>query len=129
MLPAIGIMFAGLLGMYFVRSMLGVILAGCVMMGGYMLVSAALGADIRDRTPKDKVGHFLGIRMIFAVLLPMIVGPQIGAAVIRNSDSTYIDLGQVKSVPTPAIFLAAAIVLLASFIPVFMLRKGANRHE
>ena len=122
-LPAIAAMFVGLLGMYFVRSMLGVIVAGCVMMGGYMLVSAALGADIRDRTPKDKVGLFLGIRMIFAVLLPMIVGPQIGAAVIRNSDSTYIELGQVKSVPTPAIFLAAAIVLLLSIAPVLRLRK------
>lgn len=122
-LPAIAVMFAGLLGMFFVRSMLGVILAGCVMMGGYMLVSAALGADIRDRTPKDRVGLFLGVRMIFAVLLPMLIGPQIGAAVIRGSDSTYIELGQVKSVPTPAIFLAAAIVLLASIVPVLYLRR------
>ncbi len=122
-LPAVGVMFAGLLGMYFVRTMLGVILAGCVMMGGYMLVAAALGADIRDRTPKDKVGLFLGVRMIFAVLLPMLLGPQLGAAVIRGSDSTYIELGQVKSVPTPAIFLAAALVLLLSVVPVLLLQK------
>ncbi len=128
-LPAVGVMFAGLVGMYLVRSMLGVIIAGCVMMGGYMLVSAALGADIRDRTPKDKVGLFLGIRMIFAVLLPMLIGPQIGAAVIRGSDSTYVELGQVKSVPTPGIFLAAAIVLLTALVPVFLLRKKAAQHE
>ncbi len=122
-LPALGAMFAGLIGMYLVRTMLGVILAGCVMMGGYMLVSAALGADIRDRTPKDKVGLFLGIRMIFAVLLPMLLGPQLGAAVIRGSDSTYIELGQVKSVPTPGIFLAAALVLLTTLAPVLRLRR------
>ena len=128
-LPAIGVMLAGLLGMYFVRGMLGVILAGCVMMGGYMLVAAALGADIRDRTPKDRVGAFLGVRMIFAVLLPMLIGPQIGAAVIRGSDATYVELGQVKSVPTPAIFLAAAITLLTSFLPVLLLRKEDAAHE
>ncbi len=128
-LPAVSVMFVGLIGMYLVRTMLGVILAGCVMMGGYMLVSAALGADIRDRTPKDKVGLFLGIRMIFAVLLPMLIGPQIGAAVILGSDSTYIELGQVKSVPTPGIFLAAAIVLLTALVPVFLLRKKANARE
>ena len=34
--------------------------------------------------------------MIFGVLLPMIFGPAIGAAVIRGSDSTYVDLGVVK---------------------------------
>ena len=122
-LPALGVMFLGLLGMYLVRSMLGVILAGCVMMGGYMLVSAALGADIRDRTPKDRVGLFLGVRMIFAVLLPMLIGPQLGAAVIRGSDSTYVELGQVKSVPTPAIFLAAALALLTCLVPVLFLRR------
>lgn len=128
-LPAIAVMFLGLLAMFFVRSAVPVIAAGCVMMSGYMLVSAALGADIRDRMPRDKVGLFLGVRMIFAVLLPMLIGPQLGAAVIRGSDSTYVELGQVKSVPTPAIFLAAAAVLLTSLAPVFILRRGTDKHE
>ena len=61
--------------------------------------------------------------MIFAVLLPMIIGPSIGAAVIRNSDSTYIELGQVKTVPTPGIYLAGAAVLLLTAIPVLLLRR------
>ena len=122
--PAAVIMLTGLAGMYFVRESLPVMVAGTVMMSGYMMMSAALGANIRDWTPADKVGHFQGIRMIFAVLLPMIIGPAIGAAVIRGSDSTYIDLGQVKSVPTPDIYLAAAIVLLTVAIPVLLLRKS-----
>jgi MFS family permease len=121
--PAAAIMLAGLAGMYFVRSQLGVMVAGTVMMSGYMMVSAALNATIRDWTPEGKVGHFQGIRMIFAVLLPMIIGPNIGAAVIRGSDSTYIELGQVKSVPTPGIYLTAAIILLFCLIPVFLLRR------
>lgn len=128
-LPAVAVMFLGLLGMFFVRGAAAVIVAGCVMMSGYMLVSAALGADIRDRMPKDKVGLFLGVRMIFAVLLPMLIGPQIGAAVIRGSDSTYVELGQVKSVPTPAIFLAAAAVLLTSLAPVFLLRQHRAKDD
>ena len=90
----------------------GVMVAGTVMMSGYMMLTAALSANIRDWTPEDQAGHFQGIRMIFAVLLPMVIGPAIGAAVIRGSDSTYVDLGQVKTVPTPGIFLAAALVLL-----------------
>ena len=123
MLPAAGVMFAGLLGMFFARSMLAVILTGCIMMSGYMLVTAILSGVIRDHTPAGKAGHFQGIRMIFGVLLPMILGPAIGAAVIRGSDSTYVDLGVVKTVPTPSIFLAAAVVLLLILPPVLLLKK------
>lgn len=121
--PSAIIMFAGLIGMFFARSMVSVIMIGSVMMSGYMLVSATLSAIVRDHTPVDKVGHFQGIRMIFAVLLPMVIGPFIGAAVIINSDSTYVDLGVVKSVPTPSIFLASAAVLLLVTIPILLLRR------
>ena len=122
-LPAALVMFVGLIGMFFARGMLTVILASCVMMSGYMLVTAALSGEIRDRTPEGKAGHFQGIRMIFGVLLPMILGPALGAAVIRNSDSTYVELGVVKTVPTPGIFLAAAVVLLLLVPFVLALRK------
>ena len=121
--PAALIMLLGLLGMYFVRKPAGVMVAGTVMMGGYMMMSAALSANIRDWTPEGKVGHFQGIRMIFAVLLPMVIGPAIGAAVIRGSNSTYVELGQVKTVPTPEIYLAAGAVLLLSVLPILLLRR------
>ena len=126
-LPAALVMFVGLIGMYFARGFGAVIAAGCVMMSGYMLVKAALSGIIRDNTPRDKIGHFQGIRMIFGVLLPMIIGPIIGAEVIRGSDSTYIELGVVKTVPTPGIFLAAAIVLLLVIPFVIILKKQSAK--
>ena len=130
-LPAALVMFVGLLGMYFVRDMAAVIVAGCVMMSGYMLVTAVLNALIRDHTPEGKAGHFQGIRMIFAVLLPMLIGPRIGALAIRGSDSTYVELGVTKTVPTPAIYLAAAVVLLTVILPVIFLRRerAGKEHE
>ena len=88
-----------------------------------MLVTATLSAVIRDYTPSGQAGLFQGVRMIFAVLLPMLIGPFIGAAVIRNSGVTYLELGVVKNVPTPAIFLAAAAVLLLTAIPVTLLKR------
>jgi MFS family permease len=126
-LPAALVMFVGLIGMYFARGFGAVIAAGCVMMSGYMLVTAALSGIIRDNTPRDKIGHFQGIRMIFGVLFPMIIGPIIGAEVIRGSDSTYIELGVVKTVPTPGIFLAAAIVLLLVIPFVIILKKQSAK--
>ena len=122
-LPAAAVMIVGLLGLYFVRSMVGVMIAGAIMMSGYMLVTAALSALIRDYTPKDKVGHFQGVRMVFAVCLPMIIGPFIGSAVIRKSGAVYEDLGVVKNVPTPAIFLAAAVCVLLLLFPVLRLYR------
>lgn len=59
-LPASAVMFAGLVAMYFARGQLAVILAGCVMMSGYMLVTASLSGKVRDLTPPDKAGHFPG---------------------------------------------------------------------
>ena len=128
-LPAAAVMFIGLFGMFFVRGAVFVIVAGTVMMGGYMLVTASLSASIRDFTPTDRVGEFQGIRMIFAVMLPMIIGPSIGAAVIKNSGSTYTELGVVKSVPTPAIFLASAAALLLIVIPIFILKRRAKNEN
>ena len=111
-------MIGGLIGLYFVRTAAGVMVAGAIMMSGYMLVTAALSALIRDHTPKDKAGHFQGVRMVFAVCLPMIIGPFIGSAVIKNGGAVYEDLGVVKNVPTPAIFLAAAVCVLLLILPV-----------
>ena len=125
--PAAAVMLAGLVGMFFVRSQLGVMIAGTVMMSGYMMLTAALSANIRDWTPEDKVGHFQGIRMIFQVLLPMIIGPAIGAALIRSNPKTYEELGQIKTVPTPSIYLGAAAVLLLTAIPIIILKKREKR--
>ena len=125
--PSAAVMLAGLIGMFFVRSQIGVMIAGTVMMSGYMMLTATLSANIRDWTPTDKVGHFQGIRMIFQVLLPMIIGPNIGAAVIRSNPMTYEDLGQIKTVPTPGIYLAAAVVLLLIAVPVLLLKKRERR--
>lgn len=122
-LPAGLLMLLGLLAMYFARGMAFVMAAGSVMMSGYMLLTAALTAQIRTLTPPDKAGHFQGIRMIFGVMLPMIIGPAIGAAVIRGNAQTYVELGQVKTVPTPGIFLAAGAVLLLLIVPVTLLRR------
>ncbi len=127
-IPAAAVMIAGLIALYFARSMGMVIAAGAVMMSGYMGVTSTLSAIIRDHTPKDKVGHFQGVRMVFAVLLPMILGPFIGSAVIKNSTQVYVEFGQNKTVPTPSIFLASAVLVLLVVIPVVLYKKNERLH-
>ena len=109
--------------MFFVRDMIGVIVAGTVMMGGMMLTGAAISATVRDATPPDRVGMVQGLRMIAAILIPMVIGPFIGAAVIIGANETFEDLGVTKQVPTPWIFAAAAVVAAFVVIPVMWLRR------
>lgn len=128
-LPAVGLMFLGLAAMFFARGAIAVICAGVVMMSGYMLLQSALSALVRDGTPRDQAGQFQGIRMVFAVLIPMCTGPYLGSCVIActGSGATYEELGTVKELPTPWIFLAAAAILPLILIPVYAMKRR-ERH-
>lgn len=112
--------------MFFARNIWFVSVAGIIMMTGYLWEMALLSACMRDNTPTDKVGHFQGIRMVFSVLIPMCVGPFIGAYVSSTSNGVYIDptTGAEQPVPTNYIFLAAVMVNLLIVIPMaIMLAK------
>ena len=126
-LPSVTIMVVGLVGMFFARGMLPVIVIGTVMMGGFMLSAAAFGASVRDATPTDRVGMVQGLRMIAMVLVPMVLGPFIGASVILGANETYTDLGVVRQVPTPWVFPAAAVGARLTRVPVGGLRRGPAR--
>ena len=123
LVPAGIVGFAGLVLMYFARGQWFVLAAGIVMLGGGMVISACCNGLIRDYTPAGKAGLFQGIRIVFQVLLPMVTGPYIGAAVIRGTGMTYEDLGAVKQVPTAEIFLAAAAALVLLAIPAALLKR------
>lgn len=127
--PATALMIVGLGGMFVVRDILPVIVFGTLMMGGFMVSVAAISATVRDNTPADRVGMVQGLRMIAAILVPMVAGPFIGAAVITGANETYVELGVVKQVPTPWIFLAAAIIAVFVVVPVALLRRREHNTE
>lgn len=125
--PALLVFAAGLLGMFPARGMVAVIAAGIVMMSGMMLATAAVSAVVRDHTPPGRAGAVQGLRMIMVVMVPMIIGPFLGAAVILGADETYLELGQVRQVPTPWIFVAAAVAALLALLPARVLRRMTER--
>lgn len=130
MIPCTVVLIIGFITMYFVtgEQLALLIIGGSIMMGANLLVTSSVSGTIRDYTPDHKVGLFQGIRMIFAVLLPMVTGPYIGAAVIgRQGGEVYEELGIVKQVPTPDIFIASAVVALVAIIPMIVLWKHGNK--
>lgn len=99
---------------------------------GYVVLQIQLNASVRDYIPEDKVGLFQGIRMIFFVLIPMVVGPALGDIAIRSSNFTILEYGEPKEVPSTSMFFYASIVALLIFVPLFLLTKkepGSNKNK
>ena len=90
---------------------------------GYVILQIQLSASVRDFIPEDKVGLFQGIRMIFFVLIPMVVGPALGDIACRTSNITIIEYGAEKLVPSSSMFLYAAIVAVFVIVPIIILSK------
>jgi MFS family permease len=112
LLPAAALFALGLVLMFAARDMVFVIVAASLALGGMMLAVASISATVRDETPEGQAGMVQGLRMVTAIMVPMIVGPFIGAWVISGAGQTYVDLGVVKPVPGPEMFVAAALVLV-----------------
>lgn len=135
---AAAIFVAGLLGMFFAKDMghLATLIVfglfGFVMITGNILLMALGNSMVRDYTPEGAVGKLQGVRMVFSVLLPMVIGPMIGNA-INNAAS----IGAASEnaalttsvIPAPYIFLAAAAfsALIFAVIPLLVkLTKGGK---
>lgn len=133
MIPALGVAIIGAIIMMFVSEQIGVIIGGTILMIGYMVSTAVLGAKIRDYTPENQVGLFQGVRMIFAVLIPMVTGPYIGLGLSNINAQTYEnEYHQMVTRPNQFIFLGAAVVLLVAIVPlIFMIisEKRVKQNE
>ncbi len=95
---------------------------------GNAIINILLGAAVKDFIPEGKAGMFQGIRMIFVVLIPMVVGPVLGDLACRNAAATYPnEFGVETIVPAKDMFLVAAIVCALVLIPMFfLLKKGVD---
>lgn len=124
-----GLLFSiGLVGASLANSALMFLVACCPFIVGYAMLAIIIGAIIRDFTPEDKTGLFQGVRMIFMVLIPMVVGPKLATIAAKNSSITYInDLGAENALPSSMMFLIAGILSLCIFIPLIpLLKKGID---
>ena len=112
------------------QQQIGVIIGGIILMTGYLLATAVLGAKIRDYTPENETGLFQGVRMVFIVMIPMVTGPFIGRGVSYiNGTMAPNDYGEMAILPNQYIFLFAAIFILFTIIPLIFLMKKDKADE
>ena len=98
---------------------------------GNALVNILFGAAVKDFIPEGKAGLFQGIRMIFFVLIPMVVGPVIGDMACQRAAQTILnEVNAEVIVPAKDMFLWAGVVCVFALIPLyFLIKKGFDLNE
>lgn len=117
----------GFLLVSFAKDMVFLCVAIFVMAFGLVAKLIVSGAWIKDLTPPAQAGQFQGIRMIFWVLLPMVIGPFIGERIISSFGEAIVVDGKAGFLPTRLIFVAAAIATLVALLPVLRMIRGAGK--
>jgi len=122
--PALGLLMAGFVLLYLFKATALVFAGSLLMMCGYLAGMAVFGAMLRDHTPQNRAGMFQGLRIVGQVLIPGIIGPAVGAWVLRNAETVLNDDGTTSFIPNENIFLAALIAAVLIWIVLIpMVRK------
>ncbi len=102
----------------------GVFLVG----SGYVLIAQSTTMWVKQLYPAESRGQFEGVRVAFFTLIPMIIGTVIANIIIKTGTGTFInDFGIEENIPTEAIFLWAAIILVAAFVPLYFAAQEYRR--
>ena len=115
-IPTLGLLMAGYLGLYFFKAIAPVFVASLLMMCGFLGTGAVIGAKIRTHTPENKSGMFQGLRICGQVLIPGVIGPAIGAKILENAATVLNDDGTTSFIPNQNIFMGALIAVLTVWI-------------
>ena len=127
--PSIAILMTGYVILYFTRTKLPVFVGSLCMMIGYLTGMAVFGAMIRDHIPENRAGQFQGVRIIGQVLVPGIVGPAIGAWILRDAQVIVNNDGTTSFLPDRGIWVGALVVavVLCGVIWGIGSRKGMKK--
>lgn len=97
-------------------------ISGIILIFGYVLVPTLLNALVREDIPKGKEGSYMGVRMLFVVALPMLIGPFIGNALNNSLGSIYkTEFGEDAFAPSEWGYIVGLALLLLIIIPIYFL--------
>ena len=123
--PVLGMLAAGYVLLYFTRTTAPVFIGSLLMMAGYLTGMSVFGAQIRDLIPENRSGQFQGVRIIGQVFVPGLIGPAIGAAVLKNAELLVNNDGTTSFLPNHDIFLAAlAVIVVLAIVLAFSEKKA-----
>jgi MFS family permease len=106
-----------------VRTLPMLALTGLVWQAFSVAGAIASVAWLKDLLPVQNRGKFLGIRMIFWIAIPMVIGPWIGSTLIQSFGVPTVLNGQAGYIPVPIIFQVGSVITLFSLIPLLFIHS------
>ena len=119
----IGLLIVAVGGANVVILIPGIILAGM----GYVLILQTTTAWAKNLYPEDSRGQFEGVRIVFFVLIPMVVGPSIATAVINRWGIPVTIDGEAGMAPSAILFVLAAVISVLTLIPTVMAEREKKK--
>jgi MFS family permease len=105
---------------------IGMLLTGI----GYVIILQTLTAWFKNLYPEEQRGQFEGIKQIFFVCIPMIIGPAVSNIVINNFGSEGVVNGKSGMIPNEILFAVSAVLTMITFLPLLpagkLLKKRKN---
>lgn len=126
---SLGWLMLGYIILFLFRNTALVFIGSLFMMSGYLSSMAVFGAKIRDLTPEGKSGRFQGVRIFSQVLVPGIIGPKIGAWILRDADKVLTNDGTYSFLPNQNIFLGALVAAVVAVALMLVLTKKKNNSK
>ena len=112
-----------------VRSLPLLALSGLIWQAFSVAGGIASVAWLKDLLPSQSRGKFLGIRMIFWIAIPMVVGPAIGSTLIQNFGIPTVTNGEAGFIPVPIIFQVGSLISLLGLVPLALLKERKAKEK
>lgn len=113
--------------LYLTKDQISAGIGGTLLMSAYLIGTSVLGVCLRDTTPSEKVGSLQGVRMIMAVMLPMIIGSNIALA---SFSSNYVnEFNEVAKMPDKNMFLVTLVASILTICPAYFLFVFKKKKE
>jgi MFS family permease len=91
----------------------GMLLTGA----GYVIILQTLTAWYKNLYPEEQRGQFEGIKQLFFVCIPMIIGPLISNIIIKNYGVFAVVDGKEGMIPNELLFVVSAGLTLVTLLP------------
>ena len=129
MRPVVIMLCSGYVILYFFRSIVPVLIGSMLMLGGYLTGMSVFGAMIRDNIPENRSGQFQGVRIIGQVFVPGLIGPAIGAYVLRNAAVITNSDGTTSFLPDRSIWFSALLVIILLCLLLMLVSKQVKKTQ
>ena len=115
----IGLFVIGFAGGTIALLLPGIILAGI----GYVLIMQTTTAWMKNLYPEGNFGQFEGVRIIFNVMIPMVLGPSTANLIIKAFGNPVVINGNEGMAPSNVLFFVAGVLSVLTLIPTYFASK------